>query len=63
MSMSTTTISGTGSPSRRPISPATTSAMSALGPWPAARNFTTYSPSSSASMIAGSEPPSLRGVT
>jgi hypothetical protein len=30
---------------------------------PAPRNFSTYSPSSSASTIAGSEPPSRRGVT
>ena len=44
-----TTSSGTGSPRARPISPASHSATSARGPWPAPRNFTTYRPSSSAS--------------
>src|SRR6185369_2965795 len=37
--------------------------MSAFGPWPAPRNFNTYIPSSSASTIAGSDPPSRKGVT
>ena len=32
-------------------------------PCPAPRNFSTYSPSSSASTMAGSEPPSRSGVT
>ena len=54
---------GTGSPSARPISPASHSATSARGPWPAPRNFTTYRPSSSASTRPGSEPPSRSGVT
>ncbi len=40
-SRSTITISGTGRPSARPISPATISAASAFGPWPAPRNLTT----------------------
>ena len=42
---------------------ATSSAIKARGPWPAPRNFSTYSPSSSASTMAGSEPPSRSGVT
>src|SRR4051794_27771745 len=37
--------------------------MSTFGPWPAPRNLSTYSPSSSASTIAGSDPPSRSGVT
>ena len=41
----------------------TSSATSARTPWPAPRNFSTYSPSSSASTIAGSDPPSRSGVT
>ena len=41
-------------PARRPAPAA---------PWPAPRNFSTYRPSSSASTIAGSEPPSRSGVT
>ena len=36
---------------------------SARGPWPAPRNFSTYMPSSSASTMAGSDPPSRSGVT
>jgi hypothetical protein len=35
------TISGTGSPAARASSPATISATSAFGPWPAPRNFRT----------------------
>ena len=45
----------------RPMAPATHSATSARGPWPAPRNLTTYSPSSSASTRPGSEPPSRSG--
>src|ERR1700736_2417426 len=59
--MSTT--SGMGSCAARAISPATSSAMSAFAPWPAPRNLSTYMPSSSASTMAGSEPPSCNGVT
>ena len=40
-STSMTTSSGTRSPRRRAISPATTSATSAFGPWPAPVNFAT----------------------
>ena len=40
-----------------------TSATSALTPWPAPRNLTTYRPSSSASTSPGSDPPSRSGVT
>src|SRR5258708_7265451 len=60
---STKTISGTGRPAARPISPASSSAIRALGPCPAPRNLSTYKPSSSASMIAGRDPPSRSGVT
>src|SRR6185369_18009276 len=59
----TNTISGTGRPAARASSPATSSAISALHPWPAPLNLSTYMPSSSASMMAGSEPPSRSGVT
>ena len=62
-SSSTSTWSGTGSPRCRASSPASSSATSALRPWPAPSSFTTYSPSSSASTSAGSDPPSRRGVT
>ena len=62
-SKSMSTISGTSSPRARPISPAISSAMRAFSPWPAPRNLATYSPSSSASTTAGSEPPSRSGVT
>ena len=62
-SSSTSTWSGTGSPRWRAISPASSSATSALRPWPAPSSLTTYSPSSSASTSAGSDPPSRRGVT
>jgi len=41
---STNTISGTGSPASRPISPANSSAIRAFGPCPAPRNLSTYSP-------------------
>src|SRR5262245_22602439 len=37
--------------------------MSALGPCPAPWNLSTYMPSSSASTMAGSDPPSRNGVT
>src|SRR5262249_50083779 len=37
--------------------------MSAFGPCPEPRNFSTYNPSSSASTMAGREPPSRSGVT
>ena len=57
----TNTSSGTGSPTPRASSPATTSAASAFGPCPAPRNLSTYRPSSSASTIAGSDPPSRSG--
>ena len=63
LSISTSTRSGTGSPRRRPSSPASTSAISALRPCPAPSSLTTYSPSSSASTSAGTEPPSRSGVT
>ena len=56
-------VSGTGRPSARAISPATSSATSAFVPWPAPRNLRTYRPSSSASTTAGSDPPSRSGVT
>ena len=62
-STSTATMSGTARPIARPISPASHSATSARGPWPAPRNLTTYRPSSSASTRPGSEPPSRSGVT
>src|SRR5215813_14092191 len=62
-SSSAKTISGTGSPSDRAISPDTSSAMSARAPWPAPRNLSTYIPSSSAATMAGSDPPSRSGVT
>lgn len=61
-SRSISTISGTGKPSARASPPAMTSATSAFGPWPAPRNLSTYSPSSSPSTTAGIEPPSRRGV-
>src|SRR5260370_11651839 len=62
-SSSMSTISGMGSCAARAISPATSSAISAFAPWPAPRNLSTYMPSSSASTMAGSEPPSCNGVT
>ncbi len=62
-SSSISTSSGTGRPRARPTSPATISAASALVPWPAPRNLSTYSPSSSASTSPGIEPPSRSGVT
>ena len=54
--------SGTGRPRTRPTDPATSSEMSAPGPWPAPRNLTTHSPRSAVSTTAGSDPPSRRGV-
>src|SRR3954464_5738424 len=57
------TSSGTGNPRTRAISPDSSSAINARSPWPAPRNFSTYSPSSSASTRAGSDPPSRSGVT
>src|SRR5689334_16670524 len=62
-SSETKTSSGTSNPAVRAISPAINSAIRAFVPWPAPRNLSTYMPSSSASMIAGSEPPSRSGVT
>ena len=54
--------SGTATPIRR-ANPATTiSATSALVPWPAPVNFTTYVPRLSASTMPGREPPSRSGV-
>ena len=53
---------GTGRPSTCPMDPATSSAMSAPGPWPAPRNLTTHSSPSAVSTTAGSEPPSRSGV-
>src|SRR5215216_1055648 len=62
-SRTTNTNSGTGNPAVLASSPAINSAISALVPCPAPRNLSTYIPSSSASMIAGSDPPSRNGVT
>src|ERR1700716_2349290 len=62
-SSSMSTISGMGRSAARAISPATSSAMRAFPPWPAPRDLMSYIPSSSASTMAGSEPPSCNGVT
>ena len=47
----------------RAISPLINSAINAFAPCPAPINFSTYKNSSSASAIAGIEPPSRSGVT
>ena len=63
-SSSTRTSSGTGqSQVPRRARPRRAPRPAPCGPWPAPRNLTTYSPSSSASTRAGSEPPSRSGVT
>ncbi len=62
-STSTVTNSGVGNPSAWASLLQMISAMSALRPWPAPVNFTTYVPRSSASISPGREPPSRNGAT